>query len=192
MRGRAWGAAVAAMMATMAVGAPASARPHGRGCGRGHGPASGCGRGERAASVEAPAPMEAAVRTAVEEALADERRTEAVYAAIVAAHGEVRPFSNAVLAEDRHAVHLETTLTARGLAVPERPPRPAAPGGTVAEACAAAVEGERANVALYDRLLTTEGLPDDVASAFARNRRASLEHHLPAFERCASRRRGPR
>jgi hypothetical protein len=192
MRGRAWGAAVVAMMATMAVGAPASAEPHGRGCDRGHGAAGGCERWERAASAGTLAPMEAAVRTAVEEALADERRTEAVYADIVAAHGAVRPFSNAVRAEGRHAAHLEATLTARGLAVPPRPSPPAAPGETVARACATAVEAERANVALYDRLLAVAALPDDVRTAFAHNRRASLEHHLPAFERCVAGRGGAR
>jgi hypothetical protein len=192
MRGRAWGAVAAAVMATMAVGAQASAEPRGRGCGHGHGPAGGCGRWHQAAPAGTLAPMGATVQSAVETALADERRTQAVYAAVVASHPDVRPFSNAVLAEARHAAHLETTLTARGLAVPARPPLPAVPGGTVAEACAAAVEGERANVALYDRLLAAGGLPDDVAGAFARNRRASLEHHLPAFEGCVARSGGAR
>jgi hypothetical protein len=131
--------------------------------------------------------MDDAGRAAVEEALADERRTEALYAAVVAAHGEVRPFSNAVHAEARHAALLEGALTGRGLPVPERPAAAAAPAGAVAEACAAAVAGERANVALYDRLLATGPRPDDVRAAFEHNRWASLERHLPAFERCVAR-----
>ena len=65
----------------------------------------------------------------------------------------------------------------------------------VKEACAAAVEFEAKNVALYDRLLatgTTAGgpssagqLPEDVKRAFEHNRMASLDHHKPAVERCA-------
>ncbi len=52
------------------------------------------------------------------------------------------------------------------------------------EACAAAVELEVTNVALYDRLLATGTLPDDVRQVFEHNRMASLDHHKPAFERC--------
>ena len=53
------------------------------------------------------------------------------------------------------------------------------------EACAAAVAFETTNVALYDRLLAAGPLPDDVKRAFDHNRMASLDHHKPAFERCA-------
>jgi hypothetical protein len=187
-------AAVLAATVSLAVAVAASAEPCGRGFGRGHGPTCGCGRGGSAVAAVngALAPLDAAVRASVEEALADERRTEAAYAAVVAGHGEVRPFSNAVHAEGRHAAHLEATLAARGLAVPRPPAPPAAAAGTVAEACAAAVDGERANVALYDRLLAAGPLPGDVRSAFERNRWASLEHHLPAFERCVARAGGDR
>jgi hypothetical protein len=47
------------------------------------------------------------------------------------------------------------------------------------------VDFEVRNVALYDRLLAVGSLPDDVRRAFEQNRAASLEHHKPAFERCA-------
>jgi hypothetical protein len=57
---------------------------------------------------------------------------------------------------------------------------------TLREACAAALEEERANVALYDRFLSLR-LPEDVRLAFEYNRRASLENHIPAFERCIAR-----
>jgi hypothetical protein len=55
----------------------------------------------------------------------------------------------------------------------------------VKEACAAAVEFEMKNVALYDRLIAAGSLPADVKEAFDHNRTASLDHHEPAFERCA-------
>ena len=40
-------------------------------------------------------------------------------------------------------------------------------------------------MALYDRLLAAGPLPDDVKQVFDHNRMASLDHHKPAFERCA-------
>jgi hypothetical protein len=111
--------------------------------------------------------------------------SEDVYAAVVHAHGEVRPFSNAVHAEARHAAFLERVLAARGVAVPPRALAPAQPApASLTQACAAAVASERHNVALYDRLLAGGSLPEDVRRAFDHNRWASLEHHLPAFERC--------
>lgn len=132
--------------------------------------------------------LDAGTRAAVEEALADERRTEATYRSVIAKLGQARPFSNAVRAEARHASFLEERLVSRGLGVPAGAPEAGTPAPlTLKEACASAVAGERANVALYDRLLAAGSLPDDVRTVFEHNRRASLEHHLPAFERCAAR-----
>ncbi len=54
---------------------------------------------------------------------------------------------------------------------------------SVASACAVAADAEVANIALYDALLALE-LPTDVRTVFVNNRRASLEAHLPAFNRC--------
>ncbi len=148
---------------------------------QGHGPHCA----PRAAASSALAPLDTRVQTAVQEALLDERHTEDVYAAVVHAHGEVRPFSNAVHAEARHAAFLERVLAARGVAVPPRALAPAQPApASLTQACAAAVASERHNVALYDRLLAGGSLPEDVRRAFDHNRWASLEHHLPAFERC--------
>ena len=133
-----------------------------------------------------PATLSDSVRTAVEEALRDELRGEAIYSRVLKDHGDVRPFSNVVRAERRHASFLEDLLKARGLVVPARPAGTEAPAyASVKDACAAAVEFEATNVALYDRLLAAGPLPDDVKQAFDHNRMASLDHHKPAFERCA-------
>jgi hypothetical protein len=146
------------------------------------------GRGQPAAPALAatPAPLDERTKAAILEGLADERKTEAAYAAVIARHGEVRPFTNAVRAEDRHAAFLEKLLTSRGIAVPEAKAAAVAAPATLREACQAALESERANVALYDRLLAG-ATPDDVKSAFEHNRWASLERHVPAFERCVAR-----
>jgi rubrerythrin len=141
----------------------------------------------RAQSTLKPEPLSDRSRAAIEEALQDELRGEAFYARVLKDHGDVRPFSNVVRAERRHADFLAELLKARGLAVPERRPATAEPPAhaSVKEACAAAVEFETENVALYDRLIAAGPLPDDVKRAFDHNRMASLDHHKPAFERCA-------
>jgi hypothetical protein len=127
------------------------------------------------------------VKAGVEQALQDEYRGEAMYSRVLKDHGDVWPFSNVVRAERRHAAFLEELLKTRGVAVPERGEATAeAPGfASVKEACAAAIEFETKNVALYDRLIAAGSLPADVKEAFDHNRTASLEHHKPAFERCA-------
>jgi hypothetical protein len=126
------------------------------------------------------------VKAGIAEALADEWHGEAIYARVLKDHGDVRPFSNIVRAERRHAAFLEDLLKGRGLAVPENRWADAdVPGSaSLKEACATAVEFETKNVALYDRLAAGP-LPDDVKSVFHHNRMASLEHHKPAFERCS-------
>jgi hypothetical protein len=127
------------------------------------------------------------VKAGIEEALQDEWRGEAIYGRVLDDHGDVRPFSNIVRAEARHAAFLLELLKARGLTVPEnRWTKAGVPASaSVKEACAAAVEFETKNVAIYDRLAAAGPLPDDVKQAFDHNRMASLDHHKPAFERCS-------
>ena len=162
------------VLAPAASGRAQSAPPH-----PGHAPAV-------AGETEKSAPLSGSVKAAVEEALADELRGEAMYGRVLKDHGNVRPFSNVVHAERRHAAFLEDLLKARGLAGPAPQAGAEVPGyASVKEACIAAVAFETTNVALYDRLLAAGPLPDDVKRAFDHNRMASLDHHKPAFERCA-------
>ena len=50
-------------------------------------------------------------------------------------------------------------------------------------ACAAAVQAEVENIALYDSQLGAS-LPEDVLRVLLSNRAASVNNHLPAFQRC--------
>lgn len=120
-------------------------------------------------------------------ALQDEYHAEAVYDRVLADHGLVLPFANIVGAEVRHSQAILTLYAARGWEAPANDWTPLGVDGyaSVAEACGVGVVAERANIALYDALLAGGGLPDDVVRVFGNNRRASLEGHLPAFERCA-------
>jgi hypothetical protein len=125
------------------------------------------------------------VAAAVNAAIQDEFRAEQIYLRVLVDHGNILPFYNIVVAEQRHSISLGAILERRGLGIPasewtlENVPRFA----TVTAACAAGAVAEVENIALYDRLLPLE-LPTDVRNVFTSNRRASIERHLPAFESC--------
>jgi hypothetical protein len=126
------------------------------------------------------------VRLAMQEAIADEYRAETIYQGVITDFGSVQPFVNILIAEQRHSAAIGRLFTARGLPVPASTwtlatvPRYT----SIPAACAAGVVAERENIALYDRYLAAD-LPADVRQVFQNNRSASLENHLPAFERCA-------
>jgi hypothetical protein len=117
-------------------------------------------------------------------ALNDEYLAIATYEQVNKDHNSPRPFVNIVDSERRHADMLKELFGKYGLAVPENPWT----GGTpkyesVAEACKAGVEGEIINRDLYTRLFkSTER--KDILDTYTYLQRASVENHLPAFERC--------
>lgn len=121
-------------------------------------------------------------------ALEDEYRAEATYAAILDKFGDIRPFSNVINAERRHAERAKAELDRLGIAYDTQNPFTgtiAAPD-TALEACEAAVQAEVDNIALYDRLLPT--IEDDAVRATLEDLQwASRERHLPAFQRCVDR-----
>lgn len=135
-----------------------------------------------AATPALPAASQAALRALLD----DERRAEAFYAAIMARHGEVRPFSRIIEAERRHQGALERLFEIHGLAVPPNPwtGQTLDVPATFSKACAAAAQAERDNVALYDRYLKAVEDPQ-IRQVLEQLRWASQERHLPAFERFA-------
>ncbi len=120
---------------------------------------------------------------ALREVLADERRAEAFYNAVIAKHGTVRPFANIVHAEARHASVVTSLMERHGVPVPTAAPTdiPAVPA-TLAECNRLAAQLERENIAMYDRLLASVSEPD-IKTAFENLQRVSKANHLPAFER---------
>jgi rubrerythrin len=130
------------------------------------------------------------IRTILLDALEDEYKAEATYAAVLTRFGDVRPFSNIVGSERRHSTAIARQLERLGHTVPtnklmgtiEAP-------ATLADACSAAIEGEIENIALYDRLLPSISDPE-VRHVLENLQRASRENHLPAFRRCLERSRG--
>lgn len=132
------------------------------------------------------APLPKASIEALQVLLEDERRAEALYAAVIEKHGDVRPFSNIIEAERRHQGALETLFKNHGVSVPPNPwkAKKAEAPVTFKAACLAGVKAEEENVALYDRLMKTVK-ERDLLDVFEHLRWASQERHLPAFRRHA-------
>jgi hypothetical protein len=122
------------------------------------------------------------------DALQDEYHAEAVYAKVMEDFGDdVRPFSNIIGAEKTHSDSIEDLFVLYGVEIPENEWANAELEGyvSVAEACAAGVEAEIANVALYDSFLEDIKY-EDIKLVLTNLRDASEDNHLPAFERCAN------
>ena len=86
--------------------------------------------------------VSADLTTILLDALDDERKAEATYAAVIAKFGPVQPFSNIIGAEQRHAAALERQLERLGVPVPPNPWRGkgTAPS-SLADACESAIQG---------------------------------------------------
>ena len=135
------------------------------------------------APVDGPLPAE--VVAAITAGIEDEWHAYAVYAAVIEQFGAVRPFTNIQRAEAQHAAAWATIFERYDLPLPAQPTWEIPEFASLADACAAAADAEIANMALYDEMLATlAGYPDALQVATAL-RAASLDKHLPAFERCA-------
>lgn len=160
----------------------------GHGCGRGRGHHRGHGTCALPATG-ASRPLTDAEHAAVLEALDDEHRALAFYAAVLDRFPDAMPFAHIVAAEGRHAAALAAVLQADGHAVPENrhlgsPEIRAQVPASVACACDIAVEAEIDNVDLYvDRLLPAVAERPDLVTLFTRLMEASRDRHLPAFRR---------
>jgi len=113
-------------------------------------------------------------------ALLDEYNAQATYQAIIDTYGEIRPFTNIVVAEQTHIDLLLPLFETYGIEVPVNDVVAVVPD-SIASALATGVEAEKANIALYEAFLSQD-LPDDVSSVFEYLVDAS-EHHLAAFSR---------
>jgi hypothetical protein len=125
-------------------------------------------------------------------ALDDEYQARATYAQVIADFGDVRPFSNIVEAEGRHAQALIALFERYGVPVPpDTWPGRAPRYGSLLEACEAGVAAEIANASLYDEVLSGTDRAD-IREVYENLRQASQERHLPAFRRCVERGGGTR
>lgn len=156
----------------------------GSGNGYGPGPSDGfCGN----ACTGAVGPDPADIVTLLVEALQEEYKAEMLYRSVLQTFGaETVPFALIADAEARHVEALQTLFARRQMVPPASiwSPGGFAPFASVPLACAAGVTAEREDAAFYAPHLQRTDLPRDVRNVFTNLQRASLENHLPAFERC--------
>lgn len=132
--------------------------------------------------------MSDTIKQVLTEAIHDEFKSRAMYRCVIDKFGEIRPFSNIVQAEGRHVAALLALFAKYQLAVPDDDwdTRVTAPD-SIHAACQAAVSAEIENAAMYDRLLEQVAHYPDIHQVLTRLRSASVERHLPAFQRCVAR-----
>jgi len=131
-------------------------------------------------------------KAALDVAIQDEYKSRATYNKILETFGDVRPFSNIVHAEGRHVEMLAQLHERYGLPVPEDAWADKVPEyETLLEAAEASVQGEMENGALYDTLMAEVTNPE-LRAVFNALRFATMEHHLPAFQRLVDRQMGLR
>ena len=169
------------------AGGPPSDRSPGSGMGGGMGAGSG--------TVAAPggavtaAPPAGTVAAAAWQALMGpdgEYAAAASYQAVIAKFGAVEPYASIEAMEQNHIQALTRQLSRFGYVPPANPyaGQIAAPADLVTAAQAWA-EGERKNVAMYDRLAAAATSDAGLNRVFSNLRRSSLDAHLPLFEAAA-------
>ncbi len=116
-------------------------------------------------------------------AIQDEYMAQAEYQAIIDVYGEVRPFTNVILAEGTHIDLLLPLFETYGVVLPENT---AAENviipDSITSALATGVQAEEMNIAMYEAFLATPEIPEDVRSVFTYLRDASI-NHLEAFSK---------
>jgi hypothetical protein len=113
----------------------------------------------------------------------------ATYDAIINEYGNVNPYANIMAAEAKHIDALKRILDQYEVAYPAENPYLGMieVPESLSVAAQAGVDAEIANVALYaEQLDAVENYPDIVA-VFLNLQAASLEQHLPAFQRAVAR-----
>ena len=106
---------------------------------------------------------------------------QAEYQAIIGTFGEVRPFTNIVVAEQTHIDLLLPLFAEYGYTVPanDAAANVVIPD-SITSALATGIQAEEANIAMYQVFLAQDNLPDNVRAAFEYLVNAS-QNHLNAF-----------
>jgi len=161
---------------------------NGGGAGNGYGPGPGPGDGSCGTACTGPVgPDPDYIPAALALALQEEYKAEMLYRSVLGTFSpDTAPFAVIAESEARHVEALQGLLTRRQMALPASvwAPSSFAPFRSIPEACAAGVVAEREDADFYDEYLPRTDLPQDVRNVFTNLQRASLQSHLPAFERC--------
>ncbi len=165
---------------------PGPANGGGGNGGSGYGPGPGDGLcGNACTGPVGPDPADVATLLAL--ALQEEYKAEMLYRSVLATFGpDTVPFALIAESEARHVGALQQLFTRRQMTPPASTWTPASFPlfGSVTLACAAGLAAEKEDAAFYVTYLQRTDIPQDVRNVFTNLQAASLESHLPAFERC--------
>jgi hypothetical protein len=136
--------------------------------------------------VTPPPPLSSAEEDALLDAINEEYLARDTYQAVLDQLGaDVTPFSRIALSEQQHVDALIDLFTKYHMTVPGPELIPAPVFDDRKEACQIGVDAENHDIALYDDLLASGDVEHaDVLQVFTNLRAASVNYHLPAFDRC--------
>jgi hypothetical protein len=129
-------------------------------------------------------PLSDAEQDALQKAILEEYGALNLYNSVMEQYGEVTPFAEIARSEQQHANALIRQAEKYGVDVPANPGLDNAPNfATLADACQAGVDAEKADAALYDEIIpvTTHS---DLLRVYDNLQSASLDNHLVEFETC--------
>jgi hypothetical protein len=125
-------------------------------------------------------------KTALTLAINDEYKAHAVYQAAIDKFGNQRPFIMVIRAEEQHISSLKALFDKYGIAVPKDETTNLPELTTLAGACSIGVTAEIENADLYKKeLLPQVSQYEDIKLVFDNLMNASLQKHLPSFQKCA-------
>lgn len=159
----------------------------GPGSGNRYGPGPGPSDGYCGSACTGPVgPDPADILTILDDALQEEYKAQMLYRSVLEHYSGALPFGTIVESEVRHVEALQMLFTRRQQTPPISLWTPASfdPFASVPTACAAGVVAESEDAAFYAPYLQRTDLPQDARNVFTNLQAASLENHLPAFERC--------
>jgi hypothetical protein len=159
----------------------------GPGAGNGYGPGPGPSDGYCGNACTGPVGLDPAdILTILVDALQEEYKAQMLYRSVLEDYPGALPFAAIVESEVRHVEALRMLFTRRQQTPPVSLWTPASfsPFSSIQTACAGGVEAETEDGALYTPYLQRTDLPQDARNVFTNLQAASLENHLPAFERC--------
>jgi hypothetical protein len=160
---------------------------NGGGTGSGYGPGPGPGDGFCGNACTGPVgPDPSDIGEMLAFALQEEYKAQYLYASVLEDFQGALPFAAIVESEERHVQALQMLFTRRQMTPPESIWKTTSfePYASIPDACAAGVAAEIADAAFYDKYLPRTDLPQDVENVFTNLQAASLNNHLPAFQRC--------
>ena len=129
-------------------------------------------------------PLSDAEKVALQDAILEEYGALNLYNAVIEQFGAVYPFATIARSEQTHVDALVRQAVKYGVEVPANPGLATAVSfDSLADACAAGVQAEILDAALYDelKLVTTH---TDILRVYDRLQSASLNSHLTALEAC--------